>query len=110
MQKIGHGNNNGQNMRLIMPYTTMETYFPMQGAGNRHRGILNIGFNPTFAGQTLSIEVHIFDFNENIYGKALEILFIERIRYEIRFESPEKLIAQINRDIIQARVILKEET
>ena len=78
--------------------------------GNRHRGILNIGFNPTFAGQTLSIEVHIFDFNENIYGKALEILFIERIRDEIRFESPEKLIAQINRDIFQARAILKEET
>jgi hypothetical protein len=34
MQKVGHGNNNGENMRLIMPYTTMETYFPMQGAGN----------------------------------------------------------------------------
>ena len=34
MEKVGHGNNNGQNMRLIMPYTTMETYFPMQGAGN----------------------------------------------------------------------------
>ena len=78
--------------------------------GNRHRGILNIGFNPTFAGQTLSIEVHIFDFNENIYGKALEILFIERIRDEIRFESPEKLIAQINKDIFQVRGILKEET
>src|SRR5580700_10417471 len=34
MQKIGHGNNADQNMRLIMPYTTMATYFPMQGAGN----------------------------------------------------------------------------
>src|ERR1700728_2787067 len=34
MQRIGHGNNNSQNMRLIMPYTTMATYFPMQGAGN----------------------------------------------------------------------------
>src|SRR5438046_1367544 len=34
MQKIGHGNNNGENMRLIMPYATMSVYFPMQGAGN----------------------------------------------------------------------------
>lgn len=34
IQKIGHGNNNGQNMRLIMPYSTMEAYFPMQGEGN----------------------------------------------------------------------------
>ena len=34
IQKIGHGNNNGQNMRLIMPYSTMEAFFPMQGEGN----------------------------------------------------------------------------
>jgi putative ABC transport system permease protein len=34
IKKIGHGNNNGQNMRLIMPYSTMEAYFPMQGDGN----------------------------------------------------------------------------
>jgi putative ABC transport system permease protein len=34
IKKIGHGNNNGQNMRLIMPYATMATYFPMQGEGN----------------------------------------------------------------------------
>jgi riboflavin kinase / FMN adenylyltransferase len=77
--------------------------------GNRRHGVLNIGFNPTFAGRKRSIEVHIFDFNENIYGKILDLLFIERLREEIRFESPEKLIAQINRDIVRAREILRTE-
>jgi riboflavin kinase/FMN adenylyltransferase len=76
---------------------------------NRHDGVVNIGFNPTFADKKCSVEVHIFDFHEDIYGESLEILFIERIRDEVRFESPEKLIAQIDRDIARARKILKSE-
>jgi len=45
MQKVGHGNNNGQNMRLIMPYTTMAIYFPMQGAGNA-KAIKYVAYQP----------------------------------------------------------------
>jgi riboflavin kinase / FMN adenylyltransferase len=78
--------------------------------GMRHDGILNIGFNPTFADQKRSIEVHIFDFDEEIYGESIEILFVERLRDEVRFESPEKLIAQIGLDIDRAREILGTET
>jgi riboflavin kinase/FMN adenylyltransferase len=77
--------------------------------GNRHRGALNIGFNPTFADQKLSIEVYIFDFDENIYGKHLDLLFVERLREEIRFASPGELIAQIDRDIARVREILQAE-
>ncbi len=77
--------------------------------GNRHDGVLNIGFNPTFADQKRSVEVHIFDFQQDIYGETLEVLFIERLRDEVRFESPEKLIEQIGRDIERAREILRAE-
>ncbi|HLZ42863.1 MAG TPA: ABC transporter permease, partial [Candidatus Sulfotelmatobacter sp.] len=45
MQKIGHGNNNDQNMRLIMPYSTMSIYFPMQGAGNEN-AIKYVAYQP----------------------------------------------------------------
>ena len=45
MQKIGHGNNNDQNMRLIMPYATMSIYFPMQGAGNEN-AIKYVAYQP----------------------------------------------------------------
>jgi riboflavin kinase/FMN adenylyltransferase len=75
--------------------------------GNRHRGVLNIGFNPTFADEQLSIEVHLFDFNENIYGKTIDVLFVERLRDEIRFAGPGELITQVNQDIAQAREILQ---
>lgn len=77
--------------------------------GKCRHGVLSIGFNPTFADQKLSIEVHIFDFNENIYGKPLDVLFIERLREEIRFSSPGELIAQIDRDIARIREILQAE-
>jgi riboflavin kinase / FMN adenylyltransferase len=72
-------------------------------------GVLNIGFNPTFAGGKLTIEVHILDFQANIYGETLDVLFMERIRNEVRFAGPEELIAQINKDISQARWILSPE-
>ena len=75
--------------------------------GKRHDGVLNIGFNPTFADGKLSIEVHIFHFHGNIYGRILDVHFIERIRDEVRFTSPELLIAQIDRDITRAREILQ---
>ena len=77
--------------------------------GKSHDGVLSIGFNPTFADGKRSVEVHIFDFHDDIYGESIEVLFIERIRDEVRFESPEKLIAQIDRDIARARKILKSE-
>jgi FAD synthase len=53
------------------------------------------------------IEVHIFHFHGNIYGRILDVHFIERIRDEVRFTSPEELIAQIERDIARAREILQ---
>ncbi|MHB8829143.1 MAG: bifunctional riboflavin kinase/FAD synthetase [Syntrophales bacterium] len=74
--------------------------------GKSHDGVVNIGFNPTFAGGKLSIEVHIFDFHQDIYGEILDVLFIEKLRDEIRFESPEKLIEQIKLDTARARVLL----
>jgi riboflavin kinase/FMN adenylyltransferase len=72
------------------------------------QGVLNIGFNPTFADDELSIEVYLFDFRGDIYGERLNILFIDRIRDEVKFDGPERLIEQIKRDINQAKTILNE--
>jgi len=77
--------------------------------GKSLEGVLSIGVNPTFADNTRSVEVYIFDFQQDIYGETLEILFIERIRDEVRFENPGKLIMQIGRDIERAREILRAE-
>lgn len=62
-------------------------------------GMSNIGKNPTFDGDHRKIETHIFDFNKDIYGKEIIITFYKKIRGEIKFESKEKLISQLKRDM-----------
>jgi riboflavin kinase/FMN adenylyltransferase len=71
-------------------------------------GVLNIGYNPTFGEESLSAETHIFDFNEDIYGKPIKVNLLQFLRDEKKFSGPEELVAQINRDIEQAKEILKE--
>lgn len=66
-------------------------------------GIMNIGRRPTLNnGTNLSIEVHIMNYEGNLYGKELHLSFIERIREERKFASLDELRAQIQRDIKQA--------
>ena len=75
--------------------------------GKRYQGVLNIGNNPTFGDMSRSVEAFILDFKGDIYDKDIEVLFVDQIRPEIKFDGPEKLIAQINRDIDQAKGLLK---
>ncbi len=72
----------------------------------RYAGVASIGFNPTFKDNSLSLEVHILDFNENIYHEEIELSFVKRLRGEKRFSHPEKLADQIKEDILGARKIL----
>jgi len=74
--------------------------------GIRYQGVLNIGYNPTFGNEELSTEVHLLDFQGDIYGKEIGISFIDRLRDERKFESSEKLVEQISRDIERAKEIL----
>ncbi len=76
--------------------------------GRVHTGVLNIGVNPTFADNALSVEVYIFDFDQDIYGKRLDLWFIDRIRDEMKFDGPDRLVEQIRRDVEKAREILKK--
>jgi len=71
-----------------------------------HDGVANIGFNPTFNRDRLSVEVHIFDFNQVIYSKEIEVRFIARIRSEITFKSADDLVVQIKQDIDKAKNLL----
>ena len=78
----------------------------VQLENNRYKGVLNIGLNPTFSDNERSIEVYILDFSENIYGKSVKVFFIDRIRDEVKFDTPEQLVGQIKKDVEQALVIL----
>ncbi len=61
-------------------------------------GMMNIGHNPTVNGTHQSIEVHFFDFDEDIYGKNIEIQILERLRDEKKFESIDMLKLQLEKD------------
>ena len=75
--------------------------------GKRYNGALSIGLNPTFGDVQLSMEAHLMDFSGDIYGKYVDVLFIERIREERKFPGPEMLSLQIKKDAEEARGILK---
>ena len=73
-----------------------------------YEGMLNIGIRPTIGvSQTISVEVNLFDFNEEIYGERLTVHFIKRIRCEKKFDSKDALIAEMQKDKVQAQQLLK---
>ncbi len=74
--------------------------------GLPYRGVANIGYSPTFDDHQFTVEVHILDFNDNIYDKKIRVNFIKRIRDEKKFSNISELIDQIKLDIAAARQIL----
>jgi riboflavin kinase / FMN adenylyltransferase len=71
-------------------------------------GMMNIGRNPTFENQELSLEVHIFNFTKDIYDEELRIEFVQMIREEKKFNSIEELKAQLDLDKIDSEKILTQ--
>ncbi len=73
-----------------------------------HYGIMNIGCRPTFENKReLVLEVHLLDFNRDIYGKSLKVYFLKRLRDENKFVSKEELIHQIEIDQQRAMEIIR---
>ncbi len=79
----------------------------VQGLDQPLQGVLNIGYRPTFDGQQRSIEVHILDWQGDIYGKTLTLALQYYLRRELKFSGFSALQTQINQDIAQARQWLK---
>ncbi len=71
-----------------------------------YKAMLNIGNSPTINNASWSFEVHIIDFDKNIYGETLTVYFVERLRDEIKFDSLDNLILQIKKDEIKVKLIL----
>ena len=71
-----------------------------------HGGMMNIGTRPTFDGHQQTLEVNIFDFDDDLYGREISVSFVQRLRDEKYFDSPEALIRQLQIDSKQAKHIL----
>lgn len=103
---IGYPTANIETIHELIPHTGVYAVTVLRRNKEHYRGIANVGFNPTFNRDRLSVEVHIFDLHEDMYDEELDVSFIKRIREEVEFASPERLIEQIKKDIASARDIL----
>lgn len=73
-----------------------------------YKSITNIGRNPTFGENPLSIETHIFDFDQDLYNQKIRLNFIDFIRDEKKFSNQTELVEQIKKDIGKAQNIIKK--
>lgn len=119
---VAHGNKRGRsigfptmNVPLLRRSTPLRGVFAVQVLGLAEEGlalpgVANIGNRPTLEGDDrFLLEVHLFDFAEEVYGRHVEVDFVERIRDEHKFESFDALRAQIQRDVQRAREILRTD-
>lgn len=114
--RIAHGDKRGRqlgfptaNLRMFRKNTPLVGVFAvtMTGLGDRElHGVANLGNRPTVdGGATAVLETHLFDFDQNIYGRYVEVHFKAKLRDEVRFESLAALQAQIKLDVAAARAI-----
>lgn len=75
--------------------------------GEEYKSVINVGNNPTFNGARVTIESHLFDFDEEIYGEKIKVSFVKKIRDDIKFGGTEQLARQIQKDAAEAERILK---
>ncbi len=75
--------------------------------GQRYKGALNIGFNPTFDNERSTVEVHLLDFDRDIYGETLSVEPVLHIRPEQKFEGLDALKAQIANDVQKVDDVLR---
>src|SRR5438876_11043365 len=73
--------------------------------GVAYPGVVNLGYRPTVSSSKTErvLEIHLLDFDRDIYGKDLEVRFIRYLRPEKKFENVDTLVRQIERDVQQAR-------
>lgn len=73
----------------------------------RYIAAINVGTNPTFDAERTTVEAHLLDFADDLYGQAMTLEFVEPIRAEIAFASPQALSKQIGLDVIEIRRIME---
>ncbi len=90
--------------RAMLPNGAYGVYVLMNG--EKHRGIANVGNNPTFEGCNRRLEVHVLDFKGDLYNKPLTVQFVKKLRDEKKFSGIEALVKQLRADEEKARQIL----
>ncbi|HEX2923396.1 MAG TPA: riboflavin kinase, partial [Chloroflexota bacterium] len=91
---------------LCVPGNGVYAVWGRTRAGLVYPCVTNVGIHPTFGGTARQVEVHLLDFEGNLYGDSLNVDFVGRLRDELRFDSVEELIGQMKSDVVDARQLL----
>lgn len=86
--------------------TTEVNTFPIEIEDVQYKGMMSIGFRPTVDGKKRVIEVNMFDFNKDIYGKTIRVYVKKFLRAEAKFNSLEDLVKQIDQDKVESLKVL----
>jgi riboflavin kinase/FMN adenylyltransferase len=116
MGKVIHGHARGKG--LGFPTANLEItsdLYPKKGVyaatvtqeEKTYHGVVNIGTNPTFEDKAFAVEVFLFNYQGDLYGKELRVALVDRVRDEETFSSPDALVHQIEQDIHKAKDILR---
>jgi riboflavin kinase/FMN adenylyltransferase len=110
--EVVHGDKRGRTLGMPTANIVPDDRLAVPGHGvyagwaHGHPAAINVGVRPTFqTGRGLLIEAYLLDFDGDLYGQTLRVAFTERLRGERRFESVDELVAQMRRDVDQARQI-----
>jgi riboflavin kinase/FMN adenylyltransferase len=76
--------------------------------GRRFQGVASIGIRPTFDAGPVSIEVYLFGFEGDLYGRQMEVSFVKRLRGEEKFSDVDSLVRQIRKDVDEAKQVLAQ--
>lgn len=117
--EVEHGQKRGRTIGFPTANITVpqQKLLPVNGVyavwitvdGKRYSAVANIGIRPTFDGEEHTVEIYIFDFSDMIYGKTVHVEWVKHLRPEQKFTGVNALIAQIKKDVVQAKEILSAE-
>jgi riboflavin kinase/FMN adenylyltransferase len=92
--------------KLIPAAGVYAVWAMLEGEQSPRAAMMNIGMRPTFDGHRQTLEVNILGFDGDLYGQTVQVTFVERLRDERKFDSPEALAAQLERDRDRVNEIL----
>ena len=114
--RVRHGQQRGRqigiptmNILLRRPMAVSGVYVvEVHGLGQPYQGVANVGVRPTVDGFRRLLEVHLFDFNQAVYGRLIEVRFLHHLRFEQKFDDIGALVKQIQQDIAEAKQFLRQ--
>ncbi len=116
--RVVRGNGNGRkwgfataNVQMKIPKTALDGIFVVtveRREGSVRHGVASLGMRPTIGGTKKVLEVHLLDFDQDLYGERIKVNFLNKLRDELKFSSIEKMCEQVRLDILRTRDFFRD--